>query len=179
MLVRGLTGQDAGAYAALRREMLADAPWAFAGSLDDDPSCHEGHVRGQLALPENVILGAWDGGRLVGGAGVLRNTRVKFRHSAFVWGVYVTPAWRGKGVARRLMESAIGVARGWPGVTVLRLSAGERSHGARALYGSLGFVVWGVEEERMRLPGQGEGQAEYHMALMLEGSVRGCGGSSG
>lgn len=171
MLIRPLTPADANSYSALRHEMLADAPWAFAGSGPvDDPPCDPAHVRTQLANPEHVIVGAWDGARLVGGAGVLRNTKVKFRHVAFIWGVYVTPTCRGQGLSRRIMIAAIDTARAWQGVAVVRLGVSARSLHAKALYESLGFVVWGVEPDCMRLPGREDarGANEFHLSLALE-----------
>lgn len=171
MLIRPLTPADADVYSALRHEMLADAPWAFAGSGPvDDPSCDPAHVRTQLANPEHVIIGAWDGDRLVGSAGVLRNTKVKFRHIAFIWGVYVSPAWRGQGLSRRIMHAAIDKAREWRGVAVVRLGVSARSIRAKALYESLGFVVWGVEPDCVRLPGQSDSRGidEFHLSLALD-----------
>lgn len=171
MIIRPLTPTDADAYSALRREMLADAPWAFAGSGPvDDPPCDPAHVRAQLVNPEHVIIGAWDGSRLVGSAGVLRYTKVKFRHAAFIWGVYVTPTYRGQGLSRRILLAAIDAARTWPGVAVVRLGVSAKSVRAKALYESLGFVVWGMEPDCVRLPGQtGErGIDEYHLSLALE-----------
>lgn len=170
MLIRPLTPADADAYSALRHEMLADAPWAFAGSGPvDDPSCDPAHVRTQLANPEHVIIGAWDGTRLVGSAGVLRNTKVKFRHTAFIWGVYVTPTCRGQGLSRRIMLAAIETARGWPGVAAVRLGVSAKSARAKALYESLGFSAWGIEPDCIRLPEHGHepGNDEYHMTLRL------------
>lgn len=167
--IRPLRPDEAEAYVALRREMLHDAPWAFSASPlpNDDRACDAAHMRESLANPENVVVGAFAGGSLIASVGVMRSPRAKFRHTAHIWGVYVTPQHRGKGLAREVMLAAIGTARAWPGVVCVRLSASALSTTARALYESLGFVTWGIEPDYLRQPeSPGEkGPDEHHMVL--------------
>ena len=154
MLIRPLTPGEAQAYVVLRREALADAPWAFSASPEDDIGLNVQHLESKLAEPGYAIVGAFDaGGKLVGSSGLFTNRQRKRAHRVYIWGVYVTPAARRQGVARAIMLAALDIARSWPGVTSAGLSVSVRSTGARALYESLGFVAWGTEPECLSLDG--------------------------
>src|SRR5690606_25761571 len=123
-----LTPEDAPAYVALRREMLADSPWAFAASPEEDVALDPAFVAMQVQEPGQAIIGAFDGGvALQAVAGVYRQRHPKMAHRAHIWGVYVTPGARGRGLGRQVMSLALEVARSWPGVTSAGLSASARS----------------------------------------------------
>lgn len=167
--VRPLTPEDMDAYVVLRREMLADAPWAFGSSPGHDRAGDIEGLQRSVASTEFVILGYRAAGRLAGAAGMYRAPEPKRRHVAEVWGVYVSPPFRRCGAARAIMGKVIEVARGWEGVESVRLSVSSESPGAKALYESLGFVTWGVEPDCIRLNAGKPGPSEYHMALALTG----------
>ncbi len=167
--VRSLATADADAFIALRRRALADTPWAFSASPEDDRTADD--IRKALASPEcDAIIGAFDAegaapGSLVAVAGVRRFARVKEHHRAMIWGVYVTPEARGKGLGRAVVSGAIKAARDWLGVTSINLSCSENSPDARALYESLGFKAWGTEPDALRI--DHHPYAEVHMRLAL------------
>lgn len=194
-----LTPAHAEAYVALRREMLLDSPRSFGASPGQDKGSDLEHMRTALGQPEFAVVGAFEG---VGGAGgdgmrganspkllavaaVLREAPIKRRHIAKIWGVYVTPSARGRGLAKLVVQGAIDAARAWGegdaqaggkqsvgnggGVRVeqVQLSVSETAPVARAVYESLGFVTWGIEPDALRVGGDGRGEAERHMVLVL------------
>ncbi|HYE61636.1 MAG TPA: GNAT family N-acetyltransferase [Phycisphaerales bacterium] len=164
--IRRLTAADTGAYAALRREGLADTPHAFTASDGDDPGQDEAGVARSLAGPGYAIFGAFAAdGRLVGAAGINRETRLKRAHRAWVWGVYVTPAFRGRGLARGLVGACVDAAKGWDGVHRVQLSVSATSDTARRVYESLGFVAWGTEIDALRTGGKS--YDEVYMSLAI------------
>lgn len=170
MVVRLLQPEDARRYTALRREMLADSPWAFGASPEQDRGSDAAGVARSLAdSAEYAIAGALadleSDGPLLAAAGILRDAALKRRHVATVWGVYVTPGARGRGLGRAVVQRVIAQARSWPGVERVHLSVSENSPEAHALYQSLGFVAWGIEPDCLRV---GEASfAEVHMSLRL------------
>lgn len=165
-LFRRLHPDDATAYMALRLESLTTEPQIFGSSPADDRMRSLEFVRKTLAeQDEQAVFGAFEGDRLVGIVGVIRDEGLKERHKARVWGVYVTPAMRGKGIARSLLEAAIDHARGWREVDQLHLTVVEAAPAAKALYVSLGFCVWG-REPRV-LCWQGQFIDEDHLVLRL------------
>lgn len=166
-LIRLLTPSDAAACVALRREMLADAPWAFAASENADPGVDVDAVTKRLADPAHASIGAWDAtGRLLGVASLRREHHAKMAHRAKVWGVYVTPAARGSGAARAIMLRVLDVARSWKGVTSVGLSCSERATAARRVYESVGFRVWGREPKA--LVWDGVAYDEFHLVCAFE-----------
>jgi ribosomal protein S18 acetylase RimI-like enzyme len=84
---------------------------------------------------------------LVAGAGILRMKRAKFAHRARLWGVYVEPEQRGRGLGRVVVSAAIEVARTWPGLEYIDLGVSANAPKAHRLYESLGFTAWGREPE--------------------------------
>jgi RimJ/RimL family protein N-acetyltransferase len=176
--VRLLTPADAVAYTVLRREMLADAPWAFLRSPEDDPGCNATGLATSLARPAGyAIAGAFAHDqpqpRLVAVAGVHRAEPLKAAHRATIFGVYVSPANRGTGLGRAVVAAAIEAARSWPAappipkVDLVTLSVSERSSTAQQLYLKMGFKPWGTEPDAVRIPGHPRGYAETHMQLKL------------
>jgi GNAT superfamily N-acetyltransferase len=163
--VRALVEADVDAAIALRREALADAPLAFAASPVNDFGSDPDSVRARIAeAPKSVILGAFDAGRLVGMASVFRERQRKRAHRTSLFGMYVTPGHRRRGVARRLLAAAVDHAEA-TGAAWLQLSVSSAAPGARRLYEQAGFATWGHEPDALREAG--ERAAELHMALAL------------
>lgn len=152
-------------YVALRQEALVDTPWAFCSSPGKDRGSDPEGVRASLGGEGYAIAGAFENGRLVSIAGLLREGQEKRSHIAMVVGVYTAPAARGKGFARKVMETVIAKARAWQGVACVELSVSERAREARAMYESIGFVAWGVEPDALRVGSQS--YSEVHMRLGL------------
>lgn len=166
-MIRRLEPGDAVEFLALRRRALADASLAFAASPEDDLVGDVESARQQLGrTPESVIFGVFEGGSLVGCVGLYRDRHRKMAHKAHLWGLYVDPSARRKGLARRLMAAAIDHARSLAGVSWVHLSVSSAAAGARSLYESRGFRVWGTEPDALRH--DGTTVAEHHMALLLD-----------
>lgn len=167
--IRTLTASDAPAYTALRREMLADSPWAFAASPESDRALRPGFFD-DLSQPGQALLGAFDTSAdppaLVASAGVYRLHHPKMAHRAHIWGVYTTPGARGRGIGERVVAAAVEAARAWPGVTSVGLSASANSAAAIRVYERLGFVTWGVEPAAVIIDGRA--YDEVHMVLFFD-----------
>jgi ribosomal protein S18 acetylase RimI-like enzyme len=164
-MIRALHEFDAAAYVALRREALLDAPLAFAASPGDDLAASDEVVREHLRRgPDAVILGAFEPG-LVGAVGVMRDRHLKASHKARLWGMYVAPAYRRRGIASELLGAAIRHARALHGVAWVHLSVSSAAPAARRLYERHGFELWGTEPDALRHGGQAV--LEHHLALHL------------
>jgi RimJ/RimL family protein N-acetyltransferase len=162
--VRCLEPADCDVIIALRREALAAEPLAFGASIEDDRTLSPELLRASLAdAPAFAIVGAFDAHTLVGMAGLLRMEKVKARHRALVWGMFVAPMARGRGVGAAILRAAINRAREWPGIVQVQLSVTETSDGAARLYRSMGFHEWGVEPHALYW--QGRYVNEHHLVL--------------
>jgi RimJ/RimL family protein N-acetyltransferase len=165
MRTRILTVADVPAFTTLRREALRDSPWAFAASEDSDVGVNAELMTQRIAEPGQAIVGAFDADRLIGMAGMVRNRHGKMAHRANIWGVYVTPSARGRGVAEAIIRDLLTIARTWPGLDSVSLQVSTRAEGAKRLYERLGFKQWGVEPAALRLDGITYDEA--HMVIML------------
>lgn len=164
--IRLLTPEDAECYVEHRRRALRDEPLAFTASPEDDVASSVDAVRDLLArTPDSVVFGAFSE-TLVGSVGIYRDQHLKAGHKAHIWGMYVEPPSRRYGIARALLEAAVGYARALGGVSLVHLSVSETARAAKGLYTGFGFRVWGSEPDSLRYDGQSA--AEDHMVLVLD-----------
>ncbi len=163
--IRILSQDDAGELFCLRRSALLDSPLAFLASPEDDLASSEAAVR-ELLVPrrESVVFGAYNPG-LVGMLGLNRANQRKAAHKVNLWGMFVLPTCRGKGVAAQLLDAAIRYVRTLDGVRSVHLSVSESGVVARHLYEKAGFETWGVEPEAIRF--EEKSHSERHMRLSL------------
>lgn len=168
MPIRPLTPADAPLYIALRREMLADSPWAFAASPDEGAAADPAVFTTWISQPDHTSLGIFDEAatpRLLGAASLYRLPRRKLAHRAYIEGVYITPSARNRGLATALLTAALDLARAWPGITSVGLSVSERSKEAQRVYERLGFKAWGREPAAINTGGHM--YDEVHMVAFL------------
>jgi ribosomal protein S18 acetylase RimI-like enzyme len=166
MKIRKLGPADAAAFQALRLHALREDPIAFAASYEDERDTPLDTVAERL-LPtgDRAIVGAFDAEQLVGMAAWHREEMRKMQHKGFVWGVFVREGWRGRGLARELLEAVICLARQAEGIVALNLTAYADNARAIALYESLGFVIYGREPAAICVNGMLHD--DVHMALRL------------
>lgn len=164
--IRLLQPEDAEAYAAIRHRALLEAPLAFASSPQDDSACSPDTVRQRLAhgAPDSVIVGAFDP-ELIGTLGLYRDNHLKAAHKVHLWGMYVAPSHRRRGIGAQLLDAAIQYARSLPRVSIVRLSVSSAMPGAQRLYERAGFCIWGAEPDALRH--KDESVTEHHMLLKL------------
>jgi ribosomal protein S18 acetylase RimI-like enzyme len=170
---------DAPRYSRLRRRMLVESPWSFGAAPEDDEALEPARLAELLRDAESAIFGmeapaveragggrtAAAGTELVAAAAVERMKRPRFAHRARIWGVFVEPEHRGRGLGRAVVEAAVAAARGWAGVDYVDLAVSANAPAAEHLYRRLGFVAWGREPEATEHAGRRHD--EIHMTLRL------------
>jgi RimJ/RimL family protein N-acetyltransferase len=163
--IRRLRTEDAPALMVLRREALETEPLAFGSSPVDDRANSPGFVQAMLSdVQEQAVFGCFDAsGRLIGMIGVVRASRIKERHKAQIWGMYLQA--RGKGLGRALLSAAIHHARTWPEIEQLHLCVTDAAVAARSLYESAGFRCWGCEPRA--LAWEGRFVDDFHLLMDL------------
>ena len=167
MEIRFLTAEDDAEWSRLRLEALERDPAAFSSSIEEHQALPIEEVRKRLsANPHSFVVGAFEEGRLFGMAGFHRETGPKTRHKGRVWGVYVTPSKRGKGLSRRMMDALLKRAAEIAGLEQILLSVTKTQTAALALYRSLGFVSFGTEPRALNI--SGEFIDEHYLVLRLK-----------
>ena len=152
--VRRFGAEDVPALLVLRREALEADSTAFGASVDDDRGLDPEFVRAVLTkTDEEAIFGYLDGAGWAGMVGIARVSKTKERHTAIIWGMYVTSRARNKGAGRALLDAAIRQARAW-GLDHVQRSVTETSAAAKRLYESAGFRVWGRQPRALQHGGR-------------------------
>lgn len=144
MQIRQLTAADADRFKEIRLRAMKEHPTAFWGSVEEESVYSSEQVAQFLIYSvEQVVLGAFDEGKLVGTIGIHRETLLKKRHMAMITRMYVAASHRAHGLGSALVREALAVARSWPGVVQVTLTVNAENQPAIAMYQREGFVEYG------------------------------------
>ncbi|MDN8615298.1 GNAT family N-acetyltransferase [Variovorax ginsengisoli] len=170
MTVRRLLPADAAVYRALMLEAYVRHPDAFTSSAEERAALPLAWWEARLdesPRAGQVVLGAFDGDRLAGAAGLEFESRAKARHKAHLFGMYVSPDARTGGHGRQLVQGLLDVAAAREGVKLVQLTVTEGNAAAQSLYERCGFAVFGVEPFAVALDGRY--LSKCHMWRLLGG----------
>jgi ribosomal protein S18 acetylase RimI-like enzyme len=146
--VRRIAVEDWPKFRQLRLEALQDSPLAFveqyAESLAQPDEFWLDRATRGAAGESAVTFVAVRAGELVGKATCFVEPDVPECVSAHVVGVYVTPKFRGSGVAEGVVGAAVRWAREERGADRVRLFVHETNQRAMAFYRRLGFATTGA-----------------------------------
>ncbi|MEB2280564.1 GNAT family N-acetyltransferase [Lysinibacillus xylanilyticus] len=162
---RLLIAADAEAYRNLRLEALQNNPEAFGSSFEKEKDNPIELFAGRFESQGSYTIGVFDQEQLVGVATLVQESKLKLKHKASIFAVYVSPKKRGLGIGKRLMVEAINKAREIKGVEQLHLTVVSTNASAKGLYSSLGFEVFGTEKRALKIDQQYFD--EDYMALYL------------
>lgn len=135
VVVRVLGIADVGEYRAIRLSALATAPDAFGSVHAVEASRPLDHHAQRLT--SSIVFGAYDACRIVGMIVFKLEDGPKDAHKGFVWGFFVEPAARERGIGAALLAALIDVTHGK--VEQVMLSVVAENAAAIALYDRFGF----------------------------------------
>lgn len=162
MEIRQLNGQDASKYLVIRHECLRMNPEYFGSSYEEEIYYEEDEYRDRLQNEFAYTYGAFDGDSLVGVVSLFPEGKLKMRHRANIYAMYVAPAKRGQGIGKFLMKTAIRKAEELDRIEQLHLTVTASNEPAKRLYTSLGFKVYGLDKKALRV-----GDTYYDEELMV------------
>ncbi len=164
--LRNLTRADALAYREIRLAALRDAPTAFGSDYHENVDMPLSHFESRIGTTDDHFIRVAEAdGVMVGTLGFRRDDGTKRRHVGLLWGMFVVPAARMRGVGRLLLADVLENVRTLPGLELIELSVVVGNESARRLYDSFGFVTYGVETKALKIDGRYYDEA--HMALEL------------
>jgi GNAT superfamily N-acetyltransferase len=151
MMIDHLGPEDAAVYQELRLLALQESPAAFGSSYAEEVDRPLEVIEKRLADARNHVFGAFDeNGRLVGMTTLRREERVRSKHKAFLFGMYVLPKHRKQGMGRALLEAVISRAEK-VGIRQVNLTVNSENRAAVLLYESCGFEQFGLERDAFRI----------------------------
>lgn len=150
-LIRVLSEIDVETFWRLRLRALQEEPESFCATYEESVETSLEEVAQKLkSSDESFILGARLP-ELVGMLGFYRRPGLKRRHTGVIWGMYVAPEKRGRGLGKALLSEAIKHASLMSGLKQLALTVMTTRETARCLYLSMGFQSYGTEPQALKL----------------------------
>jgi ribosomal protein S18 acetylase RimI-like enzyme len=141
MHVRRLTAGDGERLRELRLRALQEAPYAFLSSFERE---RDRTAQDWVELARSsVVFVAEENDQWLGMVGAYVPDEAP--EAVGIWGAWVDPSARGRGLGRLLMHAAIEWARD-RGAARVDLSVTDQADAAYALYRRLGFVPTGERE---------------------------------
>lgn len=164
-MIRPLTATDVHSFVEMRKQSLDNEPLAFGADPLQIIEVDEARRSLLSKNDEDFILGYFDGDKLGGILGLMRNSNPKRKHKALIWGMYVDDAYRNLGVGKRLMETALAMAKQIDGLRKITLTASSSAIPANRLYTRFGFTEFG--RERDAIAWEDDSIDEIHYELFL------------
>ena len=170
MEIRVLNGEDAAEWSRLRLEALKGDPEAFSSSVEQHKTLTLDDIRRRLGsgVRDSFVVGAFIEDRLVGMSGFVREAGPKVEHKGRIWGVYVAPEQRKQGVARKMFEVILERARTIQGLERILISVAATQTAAKQFYRTLGFELFGVEPQALKIGGRYIDEEYMGMSLPRE-----------
>ena len=167
ILIHEASPSDATRYRDLRLEALQDSPIAFSADYQQNLGQPAKYWQDRLTMQpdEATIFLAEHDGELIGMTGVMRSGSPKTRHSAWIWGVYVSPEWRGLRIADELILSCFEWAKPRK-IALAKLGVAAVNRAAIKCYERCGFRTYGTEPRAVFY--QGKYYDEYLMFIDLD-----------
>ena len=168
IVIREAGPADAAEFRELRLGALQDSPIAFSADYQKNLYHPLKHWEDMLTIhaDESIIFlaehkrsGPADKNKLIGTTGIARGGSPKTRHSAWVWGVYVKPEWRGLHIAEGLIRSCFTWAKARRIVTA-KLGVAAINKSAVRCYERCGFQIYGTEPQALYYEGE---YYDFHM----------------
>lgn len=150
--IRQLEPADHRIFYELRMTALQTNPESFGATPGEFAAQSQEERQRQLnGGDDSFVLGAFQDEKLVGLLGFFRRKGEKLRHKGVIWGVYVLPEARRKGLARALLTEALQKCRPLEGLEAVLLTVVSSNQSARALYESMGFAAYGQERAALKI----------------------------
>lgn len=156
-LIRPLAEEHIEVFLTLRSDALLHSPESFGSDYESystlsilDREELEDKI---LNYPYNFVLGAFTPDNLlVGMVGFsVRLNKSKQRHKGYIWGMYVTPEFRRKGVGKQLLSRLLPMVREDADSEQILLSIASSNNEAYRLYQEFGFIQYGTEIRALKL----------------------------
>ena len=154
MEIKEFSVADGVALQKIRLQSLCDSPKAFGSSYEDELAWEKSVYENRIRSGECTYFGAFVDGSAIGIVCLVFNMRLKTKHRATITSFYVDTNYRGQGIGKKLILSAIEKARLLKTVEQVELSVVTEQSVAISLYKSMGFEIYGEEAHSLKIDGR-------------------------
>ncbi len=131
----------------LRLEALQNDPLAFGTSYEEEKDLTENEWKRRI---KNTLF-ALSNDKLVGMIVYIIENKIKTKHIANIYGVYVKKEFRGQGAGKKLIESALKIIQKNVNVSKIKLTANPKQVAAVKLYETFGFKLVGRLKKELKI----------------------------
>ena len=137
-------------YKKIRLQALKTDSQAFGSSYEEEVLLSEVDWIRRI---ENAIF-ALEKNEIVGTIVIFYERGLKTRHIASIYGFYVAPEYRGKGIAKKLLAAALEEIRKRGGILKAKLAVNSEQKVAIKVYEDAGFVLAGRMKKELLVDGR-------------------------
>jgi ribosomal protein S18 acetylase RimI-like enzyme len=163
-----LKSENAQEYLELRKVSEIELPQYVGPSAERElMSSNEGIAKivASYESEGTILFGAFSEEKLVGVIDISRRLSQKFKHRAFIWGMYISNEFRQLKVGALLLAHVQSWAKNHQEVNVLWLQVTESNTPAVSFYKKHGFEIYGTEPQALFT------QGEYHNVHYMQTSA--------
>ncbi len=163
-----LKSENAQEYLELRKVSEIELPQYVGPSAKRElMSSNEGIAKivASYESEGTILFGAFSEEKLVGVIAISRRLSQKFKHRAFIWGMYISNEFRQLKVGALLLAHVQSWAKNHQEVNVLWLQVTESNKPAVSFYKKHGFEIYGTEPQALFT------QGEYHNVHYMQTSA--------
>lgn len=122
----------------IRLKALKNDPGVFGSNYKKESAHTKQDWLVWLQNKNSCIFGVYDGASIIGMTGIAIDREDPEQKSAVLWGSWLEPAYRGKGLSKRMYEQRIGWAKQHPTCALIKVShrkSNTASKGANQKHG--------------------------------------------
>ncbi len=153
-------------FKEIRLEALKTNPTAFSSTYDDLLRYPDEKWQKQLEQAEkkngSFFIFAFDGDKIIGMNGAYWQSKPTLKHVVEIFGVFVKPEYRARGIGKKLMEAVIDEIKKNPQFTKIKLGVNAENQAAFKLYLSCGLKIVGRLEKELKFGDK------YYDELLME-----------
>ena len=131
----------------MRLEALHNSPLAFGSSFDEEKLFKANEWKKRI---KNSIFALLDD-KPVGMAVFIINDKIKTRHIANIYGVFVKEEFQGKGIGKKLINGMLNIIHQNKSISKIKLTVNPEQVAAVDLYKQFGFNVVGRLKNELRI----------------------------
>ena len=134
-------------FRELRLEALQNDPLAFGSSYEEEKNLTKDEWKRRI---KNALFASAND-TLVGMIVYIIDNKMKTKHIATIFGVYVKHENRGQGIGKKLIESALEIIQKNVNVSKIKLTVNPEQKAAVKLYETFGFEVVGRLKNELKV----------------------------